>query len=101
MLFWACGLVRIKTLACGALYNNLLNDFENFPTIDRQLRPRTVYRHVLEIKKYLTLTKCNPYDATRNDVREYLMKFKDVPANTYANVLKSLKVFLSRLFRNA
>jgi len=76
-----------------AEYRVLLDDFENFLTIDRQLKPRTVYRHVLEIKKYLALTKCNPHNSTRNDVREYLMRFKNVPANTYANVLKSLKIF--------
>jgi integrase len=92
LLFWARGLVRIRTLACGAL-NNILDDFENFLTIDLQLRPRTVYRHKLEIRRYLRLTNHNPQSVSRNDVRQYLMRFKDAPSNTYANVLKSLKVF--------
>ena len=90
-----------RTLACGALTNGIsnkdvnwiLNDFKGFLTIDRQLSERTVYRHVWEIKRHLQAPRINPSSMTRRDIRDYLSRFRDSPANTYANVLKSLKVF--------
>ena len=88
-------------MACGALIdrisskdvNWILTDFKGFLTIDRQLSERTVYRHIWEIKRHLKTLRTSPLSATRREIRSYLSKFKDKPANTYANVLKSLKVF--------
>ncbi len=35
----------------------------------------------------------DPLRANRLDIRRYLGKFIDRPANTYANILKSLRIF--------
>jgi integrase len=57
------------------------------------LEERTVERHILELKRLFENLGFNPLKATKSDIREYLKKFKDVPANSYANILKTLKIF--------
>jgi len=61
--------------------------------IDRQLREKTVKRYLLEIRRLFKNLDFDPVNATKADVRNYLMKFKDIPANSYANILKTLRVF--------
>ncbi|MEO0242806.1 MAG: tyrosine-type recombinase/integrase [candidate division WOR-3 bacterium] len=74
-------------------YGRILKDFEDYLTIDRQLGERTVERHMLELRRLFGLAKFNPLKATKLDIRNYLKIFKDMPANSYANILKTLRVF--------
>jgi len=62
-------------------------------TVDRQLQKETVVRHLLELKRLFKNSDFNPLDATKSDIRRYLSNFIGKPANTYANVLKTLKIF--------
>jgi len=71
----------------------ILEDFKNFLTVNRQLGERTVERHILELKRLFENAKFNPLNATKSDIRNYLMMFKEVPANSYANILKTLRIF--------
>ena len=82
-----------KQIDCKDDYSSLLNDFSNFLRIDRQLCDGTIYRHRYEINRLMIFYKSDPRFLQRKDVRNYLLKFNNRPANTYANVLKSLKVF--------
>ena len=61
--------------------------------MDRQLRERTVYNHVREIERLLGCMGSDSMSLGRGDLRSYLGGFQGRPANTYSNVLKSLKVF--------
>jgi len=47
----------------------------------------------IEIKRLFKIAKFDPLRATRLDIREYLKDFIGKPANSYANILKSLRVF--------
>ncbi|PUA31038.1 MAG: hypothetical protein B9J98_08115, partial [Candidatus Terraquivivens tikiterensis] len=70
-----------------------MKDFEDYLRVDRQLGEGTVIRHVMEIKRLFKTAKFDPLKATRLDIREYLKDFIGKPANTYANILKALRVF--------
>ncbi|MGQ9778234.1 MAG: tyrosine-type recombinase/integrase [Thermodesulfobacteriota bacterium] len=61
--------------------------------VDRQLGERTVERYILELKRLFRISEFNPLKATKLDIRNYLKNLKDIPANSYANVLKTLRVF--------
>ena len=71
----------------------IIEDFKNFLIIDRQLRERTVERHILEIRRFFKNSDFDPINATKTDIRNYLMKFRDCSPYTYANILKALRVF--------
>jgi integrase len=71
----------------------IFRDFEDYLTVDRQLQRETVVRHLLELKRLFKNADFNPLEATKSHIRGYLSKFIGKPANTYANVLKTLKIF--------
>ena len=77
----------------------LLADFKDFLIVDRQLTTRTVKSHLRQIKRLLETVGSDPKNVTREALREYLKVFNDRPANTYRNVLKSLRVFFEFLGR--
>ena len=49
--------------------------------------------HIREIKRFLTTTNIDTSQATVDEVREYLSRFKDVNPYVYKNILASLKLF--------
>jgi len=71
----------------------LLKDFEDFLRIERRAKDLTVYRHTLEIKRFVKFLGFHPLQATKADVRRYLKTLVEKPVFTYANVLKALRVF--------
>jgi len=52
-----------------------------------------IERHMMEIKRLFRIANFDPLKATRLDIREYLKDFVERPPNTYANVLKALRIF--------
>jgi integrase len=70
-----------------------LRKFEDYLSIDRQLSPGTVKRHMVEIRKLFKHASFNPFEASRENIREYLKRFGSMSPYTYANVLKSLRIF--------
>ena len=70
----------------------ILKDFEDYLTIDRRAEKGTVERHMLEVKRLFKTSKFDPLKATRLDIRDYLGNFIDKPANSYANILKTLRI---------
>ncbi len=68
---------------------SLLTDFREFCEVDLQLSGLTVRGHVRQIKRFLKHVKKFAHE----DIRSFLAEFKDRSPNTYANVLKSLRVF--------
>jgi len=100
----------MKTLASGALLDNsselptgdrvsitdLLSKFKDFCKIDLNLSDRTIddnCGHLFQIRRFLESIGKYPTDVTEDDIRTYLAQFKTMSSSTYANVLKSLKVF--------
>jgi len=71
----------------------LLEEFRDFLFIDKQLAERTVERYMLEVRKHLRSLSQDLKSISKRDIREYLKRFRNAPAGTYANVLKSLKLF--------
>jgi len=71
----------------------ILEDFRDYLTVERRLGKRTVERYMLEIRKLFRKARFDPLRATRLEIRDYLRNFIDKPANSYANVLKALRIF--------
>ena len=70
-----------------------MKEFHDFCFVDLQLSRRTVYDHLRYVKKFFEwLSK--PISSLRaDDVRSYLLKFRNGNPCTYANVLKALRRF--------
>ena len=62
--------------------------------MDQQLKERTVRGHIYNIRRFLRSVRKDPRAVTREDLREYLKGLQGVAAYTYANHIKSLRVFL-------
>ena len=73
--------------------HSVLRDFEEFCKVDLQLDHLTVKGHLGQIRRFLEAVKQDPSKLSDQDIRTYLAKFADANSNTYANVLKGLKVF--------
>ena len=71
--------------------NALLNEFEKFCRVDLQLAERTTRDHVRQMRRFFKTV--GGRELTKQTVREYLLRFTGKSESTYANVLKSLKVF--------
>ncbi|RLF92550.1 hypothetical protein DRN52_07830 [Thermococci archaeon] len=71
----------------------ILEDFRDYLTVERRLGKRTVERYMLEIRKLFRKARFDPLRAKRLEIRDYLRNFIDKPANSYANVLKALRIF--------
>lgn len=71
----------------------ILREFKDYLIVDRQLEKGTVERHISELERLFKVSGFNPLKATKSDIRNYLRTFKDIPANTYANILKTLRIF--------
>jgi len=48
---------------------------------------------LLEIKRFLKNSDCDPINATKADVRNYLMRFRGWLTYSYASILKTLRIF--------
>jgi len=93
---------RLSRPTCGrrdslSAFDIHLADFKDFLVVDRQLTTRTVKGHLRQIKRLLETVGSDPRSVTRQALREYLKVFNGRPANTYRNVLKSLRVFFEFL----
>ena len=53
----------------------------------------TVKSHKGHIRRFFESVEKSPSRVMDCDIREYFKRFVDSPPNSYANVLKSLKVF--------
>jgi integrase len=73
--------------------NEELCAFRSFLEVDQQLSDLTVKGHIREIKRLLKSLGKPAEETTTQELREYLAEFKDANKNTYANVLKSLRVY--------
>lgn len=71
----------------------LFKDFADYLIIDRRLEERTVERHLSETKRLFKTASFDPLKATKLDIRNYPRIFRDILANGYANILKTLRVF--------
>jgi integrase len=65
----------------------------DFCRIDLQLSEATVDSHSRYVKEFLGLTEESIEFINIEDIRGFLARFKDKNPNTYANVLKALKIF--------
>jgi integrase len=71
----------------------IFEDFKNFLIVDRQLEEGTVRRHLLELKRLFENSDFDPLKATREDIRRYLLRFRGWSPYSYANILKTLRIF--------
>jgi len=77
----------------------LLSRFKEFCKIDLNHSVRTIHGHWLLVKRFLETIEKDPAQVTSDDLRAYLAQFKTKSPNTYANVLKSLKIFFRDFLR--
>jgi integrase len=74
--------------------DGLLSDFKTFCMIDLQLTEETAKTHRAKIRRFSEWLAINNRGAIdQNSIREYLTLFNGKNAHTYANQLKSLKIF--------
>ena len=66
--------------------DKLLKEFELFCKVDLQLADLSVKNHVREIKRFLKITKLNPYTATKSDLRNYLSIYSERNPYVYKTV---------------
>jgi integrase/recombinase XerD len=78
---------------------DVLAEFRRFLQIDLRLAERSVYNHVLEIRHFLQSVGKAPAKVTEDDIRNYLLRFKDASASKSANVLKALRRFFRDFMR--
>jgi integrase len=71
----------------------LISDFKAFCMVDLQLTEQTAKTHRAKIRRFLQWIDINIRELNQNSIREYLGQYNGKNPNTYANVLKSLKVF--------
>lgn len=69
----------------------MIQKFRRFLEVDLQRKQRTVYGHIRHITRFLEWLGDRP--VSRGVLREYLDPFRAQAASTYANQLKSLKIF--------
>jgi len=80
-------------------FNQTVNAFKDFCRIDMHRSDRTVENNSYWIRRFFNSVKKNPRDISDQDVREYLMRYRSSPANTYANILKAFKTFFRDFMR--
>ena len=78
---------------------DVLTEFKRFCEVDLHLSDITVRGHVRQIKRLLKSVGKSPQEIAEDDVRDYLAGFKNASTSTYANVLKSLRVFFRDFMR--
>ena len=74
--------------------DKLLSDFKAFCMVDLQLTEGTAKNHRAKTRRFLEWLAINRAELNQNGIREYLTQFNGKNPNTYANALKSLKVFI-------
>lgn len=68
--------------------------FRQFCFVDLHLSKRVSRDHMLKIRKFFGWLKDKPLEElTVEDLREYLLQFRDGNPYTYSNVLKALRRF--------
>jgi len=81
---------------------DLLSNFERFCKVDRNLAPRTLSHnngYPWQVRRFLESIGKHPSQATAEDIRSYLIRFKTKSPSTYANVLKALKIFFREFLK--
>ena len=74
-------------------YNDVLNEFRDFLTVDLQLYDSTAIRHVFRLRRFLDYISKDPRKVTKENLRSYLAGLKHKDASTYTNHLACLKRF--------
>jgi integrase len=77
--------------------DGLLSDFKTFCTVDLQLTEDTAKIHRAKIRRFMQWLDSKPLSL--GTLREYLSQFNGKNPYTYANALKSLKVFCRDFLR--
>ena len=81
-------------------FDELLGKFERFCGVDLQLSPVTVEDHRSGISRLLRRMQKEYWQVSKEDLREYLFKFKqDHAPATVAGVIKTLRVFYRDFLR--
>jgi len=87
---------RSENLVDGLLnMDEVMKAFELFCKVDLRLSDRTLRNNRYGMLCFFKVVNKDLRLITAQDVREYLAGYMDSLANTYANVLKPLKVFFS------
>lgn len=73
--------------------NGVLEAFRDFCLVDLRLKESTVGLHLKNIERVLGIINKNPLDTTVDEVRAYLRMYLNRANSTYANQIKTLRVF--------
>ena len=69
-----------------------LSSFETFCSVDLQLADSTASRYAREVERFFDFIE-KTEDITREDIRGYLAKFKEISNYAQGNVLRPLKIY--------
>jgi len=79
----------------------MLRDFEQICKIDLRLKDRTIYSHLLHVRRYLAFCQKQALAVDSiQSTREFLSTVKDGNQNTYGNYVKALRVFFREYLRS-
>ena len=73
--------------------NKLIFDFKAFCVVDLQLTEKTAKTHRAKTRRFLNWLNLNKLELNKVSIRDYLSQFNGKNPYTYANNLKSVKVF--------
>lgn len=79
----------------GIPVHELLNKFKEILEVDLNRSEATISSHLRETKRILAYMGSEPISKER--IRSYLRTYRESPASTYNNVIKSLRVFFREL----
>lgn len=74
--------------------NEIIDDFQDLLEIDKDLAERTVAQHTRNIRQFLEFVDVSFTEIGKAEIRNWLREWKeDYARSTYANKVKSLRVF--------
>jgi integrase len=87
--------------AWGAERKDVLSAYKSFCEIDLNLSEQTTYKHINRMKRFFRIINKPIGKITRDDIRQYLRRYKKKARSTYANEIKSLRRFFRDYLRQS
>jgi integrase len=75
----------------------ILEKFKAFLEVDKLRKPATIANHIRTAKRLMEKFEVDPSSLTVEEIRAFLAEYRNGNPNTYANVLKSLRMFFEFL----
>jgi integrase len=80
-------------------FNDVLESFKVFCLVDKRLKKSTTRLHIRNLRRLLRSLNKDPQEITTQDIRTYLVQYLDKATSTYADQIKTLRVFFRDFLR--